>query len=189
MIERYTPVTRDRNANHPNANASNPGTSTIISSANAEMVEAVPKPRQRLPVEEHHEVGQDGIAVHAPRADLAHQIHAHGVAAERKEGRVPEAQNAAVSPDQIHGQRQQRIAEILADQREPVGRDVKRRRRGHNQIEDGHQTTTTSARPPRNQPVPESLRALIHSVYWRAMPTGSPTRGRLAGTGRAAASE
>ncbi len=34
MIEKYTPVTRDRNANHPNTSASKPGTSTIMRSAN-----------------------------------------------------------------------------------------------------------------------------------------------------------
>ena len=33
MIEKYTPVTRLRNANQPNTKASAPGTSTTISSA------------------------------------------------------------------------------------------------------------------------------------------------------------
>ena len=69
--------------------------------------------------------GNIGIAIHAPRANLAHQVHAHRVAPERKEGRVPEAQNAAIPPDQIHRQRQHRVAEILANQRESVDRNVK----------------------------------------------------------------
>ena len=34
MIERYTPVTRERNASQPNTNASAAGTSAIIASAN-----------------------------------------------------------------------------------------------------------------------------------------------------------
>ena len=34
MIDRYTPVTRERNASQPNTNASRPGTSKIISAAN-----------------------------------------------------------------------------------------------------------------------------------------------------------
>ena len=34
MIEKYTPVTRDRKANHPNTSASSAGASTIMSSAN-----------------------------------------------------------------------------------------------------------------------------------------------------------
>jgi hypothetical protein len=63
--------------------------------------------------------GKHGIAVHAPRADLPHQIHAHGVAAERKKSRVPQAQNAAVAPDQIDRQRQHPVAQVLADQRDP----------------------------------------------------------------------
>ena len=33
MIERYTPVTRDRKANHPNTSASRPGTSATMASA------------------------------------------------------------------------------------------------------------------------------------------------------------
>ncbi len=34
MIEKYTPVTRDRNANQPNTSASKAGTSTIMTRAN-----------------------------------------------------------------------------------------------------------------------------------------------------------
>ena len=103
-----------------------------------EVVEAVPEPGQRLIVQKHHEVGQDGIAVHAPGADLPHQIHTHGVAAERKESRVPQAQDAAVSPDQVDCQRQHPVTQVLADESDPVGRQVERRRRGHNLVEDGH---------------------------------------------------
>jgi hypothetical protein len=34
MIEKYTPVTRDRKANHPNTSASKAGASAIMTSAN-----------------------------------------------------------------------------------------------------------------------------------------------------------
>ena len=92
-----------------------------------EVVEAVPEPRQLGPVEKHHEVGQHRMAVDATRADLAHQIHAHRVAAQREERGMPEAQNAAVAPDEIDGERQRRVAEILADERHGVGREMQRR--------------------------------------------------------------
>jgi len=42
-------------------------------------------------VQEHHEVGENRHAIDAAAADLAHQVHAHGIAAERKEGAVAEA--------------------------------------------------------------------------------------------------
>ena len=63
-----------------------------------EEVEAVPGERQLLPVEEDHEVGELGIAVDAAAADLAHEVHAHGVAAEREERAMAERKDAAVTP-------------------------------------------------------------------------------------------
>src|SRR6478735_629119 len=63
-----------------------------------EVVEAVPVRRQLLPIEEHHELGQVA-GVDAAFADRAHQVHAHGVAAEREEDAVTEAQDAAKPPD------------------------------------------------------------------------------------------
>ena len=127
---------------------------------------------------------------YTPRGPISRiEIHAHRVAAERKEGRVAEAQNAAVSPDQIDRQRQQRVAEILADQGESVGGEVKigedagttRLRIGTSNNEQGKRT-----QKPRS---PNPCRALIHSVYWGGMATGFPTRGRSAGRVRAAGSE
>ncbi len=103
------------------------------------MVEAVPEPGQFLPVEEDHEVRQYRIAIDAALADLAHQIHAHGIAAEREEGAVAERENAAIAPDEIERQRQQRIAEILAEQRHEIGRDVQRIGLGQQQIGERHQ--------------------------------------------------
>jgi hypothetical protein len=84
------------------------------------MIEAVPEPRQRLPVQEDHEVGQHRIAVDAARPDLPHQVHAHRVAAEREEGGVAEAEDAAVAPDGVDGERQHGVAEVLAEQRQDV---------------------------------------------------------------------
>ena len=94
-----------------------------------EMLEAVPVDRQLLPVQEHHEVGQDRIGIDAAGADLPHQIHAHGVAAEREEGAMAERQDAGIAPDQVDRERQQRVAEVFAEQRDQIGRDVQRRAR------------------------------------------------------------
>ena len=93
-----------------------------------EMLEAVPVDRQLRPVQEHHEVRQDRMRIDAARADLPHQIHAHGIAAEREERAVAERKDPAIAPDQVDRQRQQRVAEILAEQRHEIGRQVKRRR-------------------------------------------------------------
>ena len=96
------------------------------------MIEAVPVPGQLLPGEEHHEVGQHRVAVDAAGADLAHQVHAHGVAAEREEGAVAEREDAGVAPDQVQRQRQQREADVFAEQRHEVVRQMQdRARRDH----------------------------------------------------------
>ena len=44
MIDRYTPFTRERNANQPNTNATVPGTSTII---------AIAQRNESLPCQNH----------------------------------------------------------------------------------------------------------------------------------------
>ena len=48
-----------------------------------EAVTEVPMPGQGFPIEEHHEVRQFGFVI-AVQADLAHQVHAHGIATQRK---------------------------------------------------------------------------------------------------------
>ncbi len=93
------------------------------------MIEAPPEPWQLLPVQEYHEIGEHWVAVHAARADLPHQIHAHGVAAEGKERGVAQTENAAVAPNQIDRERQDRVAEILSDERQRIRREMERRRR------------------------------------------------------------
>ena len=91
-----------------------------------ELVEAVPVPGQLLPVQEHHEVRQHRVAIDPARADLAHQIHAHGVAAEGEEGAMAERQDADIAPDQIEGERQERVADIFAEERHRIGRHMQR---------------------------------------------------------------
>ena len=103
-----------------------------------EVPEPVPVDRQLVPIQKHHEVGQDRIGVDAARADLAHQVHAHGVAAEREEGAVAQRQDAAKAPDQVDRQRQQRIAGVFAEQRHEICRHVQGRGRRHREIEHRH---------------------------------------------------
>ena len=90
------------------------------------VLEAVPEDRKLRPVQEHHEVRQDRVRVDAARADLPHQIHAHGVAAEREERAVAERENAGIAPDQVDRERQQRVADIFAEQRHEIGRHMER---------------------------------------------------------------
>ena len=101
------------------------------------MLGAVPVPRQLLPVEEHHEVGHVR-AILPVRADLAHQVHAHRVSAQREEEPVAQAEDAGVAPDQIHGERHGGVAEDLAAQRDRVVADVPGARGGHRKVQDRH---------------------------------------------------
>ena len=89
-----------------------------------ELIEAVPVPGQLAPVEEDHEIRKFGIAIDAARADLAHEIHAHGIAAEREESAMAEAQDSAKSPDEIDRQREHGKTKILAEQRHHMRRDM-----------------------------------------------------------------
>ena len=50
------------------------------------------------------------------RADLAHQVHADRIAAEREEQAVAEREDAGVAPDQVHRDRDDRVAHDLAEQ-------------------------------------------------------------------------
>ena len=81
------------------------------------MIEARPVPGQLRPIQEHHEIGQQRIAVDAARADLAHEIHAHRIAPEREEGAVAERKNAAIAPDEIEADGEERVAQIFAGER------------------------------------------------------------------------
>ena len=75
------------------------------------------------------------MRIDAARTDLAHEIHAHGVTAEREERAVAERQNSAIAPDQIERERQDGVAEVFAEQRHDIGRHVKGRARRQEQIE------------------------------------------------------
>src|SRR5262249_18551912 len=54
-------------------------------------------------------------------------VHAHGVAAEREERGMAEAEDAAIAPDQVDRQRQDGVADPLADHRDDEVGDVERR--------------------------------------------------------------
>ena len=88
-----------------------------------ERIRERPVPGELLPVEEDHEVGHRQ-AVLAVAADLAHQVHAHGVAAEREEDAVAEREDAGVAPDEVHRQRADRVAHDLGDQLHGVFAEV-----------------------------------------------------------------
>jgi hypothetical protein len=68
--------------------------------------------------------GSVGIAVDAARADLAHEIHAHAVAADGEKGAMAERENAAIAPDQIEREREHGIAQIFAEQRHEISRHI-----------------------------------------------------------------
>ena len=55
--------------------------------------------------------------------------------AEGEERGVTEAQDPAISPDEIEGKSQHRIAQVLADEAERVRREMQRRGRGGQLIE------------------------------------------------------
>ena len=101
-----------------------------------EPVEAVPIPGKFGPVEEDHEIGKVRIAIDTAAADLAHEVHANGIAPQRKKGAMAEAQYAAIAPDKIERQGEHGITKILADERHCVGGNVKRARRWHEQVQD-----------------------------------------------------
>ena len=100
------------------------------------MIETPPEPRQLLPIEENHEIGQQWIAVYPPSADLPRQVHAHAVPAQCEERTVTEAEDSGIPPDQIEAYRQERVAEVFACEREHIRGDMKRRRSGHELIGD-----------------------------------------------------
>ena len=109
------------------------------------MVGEAPVPGIGLPVEEHHEVGQVAV-VDALAADRAHQVHPHRVAAEREEEPVSQRQDARVTPDQVHRQRDDRVAHDLADERHEVVGQVERMARRQQQVERRHEHETAHTR-------------------------------------------
>ena len=64
--------------------------------------------------------GSTRIAVDAAGADLAHEVHAHGIAAEREEGAVAEREDAAIAPDEIERDGENGEAGVFAEQGEDV---------------------------------------------------------------------
>ena len=82
--------------------------------------------------------GRIGMRIDAAGADLPHQVHAHGIAAEREEGAMAQREDAAISPDQVDRERQQRVADVFAEQRDEVAGHMQRRARREREIEDRH---------------------------------------------------
>src|SRR5487761_53739 len=86
------------------------------------------------PADEHHEIGQCRVGVDAASADLAHQIHAHRITAEREKGGVAEGQDAGVTPHQIDRESENRVAQIFAGNRNDEVRHMQRAHRGNQQV-------------------------------------------------------
>jgi hypothetical protein len=61
-------------------------------------------------VQEDHEIRQHGMGIDAARPDLTHQVHAHGIAAEREEGAVAQREDAAIAPDKIERDGEQGVS-------------------------------------------------------------------------------
>ena len=120
-------------------------------------------PRKFLPVEEHHEVGHR-LPVLAIGADLPHQIHAERVAAQRKEQSVAERQDAGVAPDQIHRDRDDRKAHDLAEQRDPVGGNVKGAVRADGEIEDRKADEDHCCKRKQDRPAFGSVKTTVRQV-------------------------
>ena len=79
------------------------------------------------------------MAVGATVTDLAHQVHAHGVAANGEKRPVAQAQDAQVTPYQIHRDREQRVAQVLAEQVDGVSVDMQRMPLRHCHVQHGDQ--------------------------------------------------
>src|SRR5918999_5169670 len=75
------------------------------------------------------------MTVYPTGADLAHEIHAHGITAQGEKGAVPKAQYPTVPPDEIEGDGEQGIGEILAPQSHRVSRQVQPRGFWYQEIE------------------------------------------------------
>src|SRR3984893_3324002 len=110
------------------------------------------------------------MRVNSARSDLPHQIHAHGIAAERKEGAVAERKNAAIAPDQVDRQRQYRKAKIFSEQRHEIGRQIKRRGRRHEEVEYRREN------PDRRQRSKEGERAAVERARDEACDHASTAR-------------
>jgi hypothetical protein len=112
-----------------------------------ELVGVPPVPGVFLPVEEDHEVRQVGLVL-ALAADLAHQVHAHSHSRRARRTAVPEAEDSRVAPDEIHRQRDDRVAHDLADQRHPVLREWNGLDGGTTRLNTGNTMNSTAANAP-----------------------------------------
>ena len=91
---------------------------------------------------------------YCPSADLAHEVHAHRVAAEREEESVAERQDARVAPREVERERDDRVAHDLADEGHPERGDVERARRWNEEIQyREYEKGDQAANPDRRQPL------------------------------------
>jgi hypothetical protein len=89
MIEKYTPLDSRAEGEEAEDEGEQPGHEDDQQHLREERIAQRPMPRQFLPVEEHHEVGQVGLVLPLA-ADLSHQVHAHAVTTECEEQPVAE---------------------------------------------------------------------------------------------------
>ena len=120
------------------------------------VAEPIPVPREFLPIEKDHEVGQFA-PIDPLRPNGPHQVHPHGIAAQRKEHAVSQAENAGISPDQIHGQGNQGIAHELAEQRDEIVREVERRVSGQ-KIQAGNDNHPKEEEQPDQAPLASGMK-------------------------------
>ena len=139
-------------------------------------IESPPGDRQLLPVQEHHEVRQDRVGVDAARPDLPHEIHAHRIAAEREERAMAERQNAAIAPDQIERDGEDRVTKIFAEQLHQIRRQVEGRIGRHAERQHRHQDRRDDK--DRDEDDPELVEAGAHASTARPRRAKSPL-GRL----------
>ena len=88
------------------------------------MLRSPPEPGQFAPREKRHKRGQP-----VP-GRLAHQVHAHRIAAQGEEYAVPQREHTGIAPDQIEGHGDNCVAEDLADERQHPRRNGQRMRCG-----------------------------------------------------------
>ncbi len=110
-------VDAERKANQPNTKASRPGTTTTISMAKAKWLKPYQYQGSSGQFRNTMKSGSTDC-VDAAGPDLAHQVHAHRIAAEREEGAVAEREDAAIAPHEVERDREQRVGEIFPHQRQ-----------------------------------------------------------------------
>ena len=116
---------RERKARYPKTSATIPGTRTTAASRKPEAVKGHPMRGKLVVAEKDHEVREITLVL-SELPNLKHEIHAKGIASERKEKALPEAKQPGKPPQDIHANRQNRISEVLAIEIDRKIRNVQR---------------------------------------------------------------